>query len=85
MIVLYSTGCPLCKTLEMKLNQAGISYTKITDTEEMEQLGFQSVPVLYAKGKYMTFSEAMNLINAMMKGLVEPEEENLNEDQHQTG
>lgn len=85
MMVLYSTGCPLCKTLEMKLNQAGVSYTKITDTEEMEQLGFQSVPVLYAKGKYFTFSEAMNLINAMMKGLVMPEEENLNEDQHQTG
>lgn len=85
MIVLYSTGCPLCKSLEMKLNQAGISYTKNTDTEEMERLGFQSVPVLYAKGKYMNFSEAMNLVNAIMKGLVEPEKENLNEDQHQTG
>lgn len=85
MIILYSTECPLCKTLEMKLNQAGISYTKNTDTEEMERLGFQSVPVLYAKEKYFTFSEAMNLINAMMKGLIMPEEENLNENQHQTG
>lgn len=84
-MIFYSTGCPLCKTLEMKLNQAGVSYTKIDDVNEMEKLGFQSVPVLYAKGKYMNFSEAMDLINAMKKGLVPPEEENLDEDQHQTG
>ena len=84
-MILYSTGCPLCKTLEMKMSQAGVSYTKITDAEEMERLGFQSVPVLKAKGKYMNFSEAMDLINAMKKGLVPPEEENLDEDQHQTG
>ena len=84
-MILYSTGCPLCKTLEMKLNQAGVSYTKIDDVDEMEKLGFQSVPVLYAKGKYMNFYDAMQFINAMMKGLVLPEEENLNEDQHQAG
>ena len=84
-MIFYSTGCPLCKTLKMKLNQAGVSYTEINDVDEMEKLGFQSVPVLYAKGKYMNFSEAMNFINAMMKGLVLPEEENLDEDQHQAG
>ena len=84
-MILYTTGCPLCKTLEMKLSRAGVSYTKITDTDEMERLGFQSVPVLYAKGKYMNFSEAMDFMNALMKGLVQPEKENLDEDQHQTG
>ena len=84
-MILYSTGCPLCKTLEMKLNQAGVSYTKIDDVDEMEKLGFQSVPVLYAKGKYMNFHDATQFINAMMKGLVLSEEENLNEDQHQAG
>ena len=83
-MILYSTGCPLCKTLEMKLNQAGISYIKCDDVDEMEKLGFQSVPVLFAKGTYMNFSQAMNFINAMMKGLIEPEKEN-NENQHQIG
>ena len=82
---LYTTGCPLCKTLEMKMNQAGVSYTKITDIDEMEKLGFQSVPVLYAKGKYMNFSEAMKFIDALMMGWVAPEEGYLNEDQHQAG
>ena len=54
-MILYSTDCPLCKTLEMKLNQARISYTKITDVDEMEKLGFVTVPVLFAKGRYMAF------------------------------
>ena len=60
------------------MNQAGVSYTKITDTEEMEKLGFQSVPMLFAKGKYLNFSEAMKLIGSII-------EENVNEDKHQTG
>ena len=85
MMVLYSTDCPLCKTLEMKMDQAGVSYIKSTDTDEMECLGFQSVPVLYAEGKYMNFSEAMKFIDALMMGWIAPEKEKLNEDQHQTG
>ena len=41
--------------------------------------GFQSVPILYAKGKNMMFSEAMAFIDAIIK------ENQLHEDQHQTG
>jgi len=85
-MILYSTGCPLCKTLEMKMNQAGVSYILVTDVDQMEKLGFQSVPVLYAKGVYMDFSKAMKFIDALTHGWVEPEKENtVNEDQHQTG
>ena len=84
-MILYSTDCPLCKTLEMKLNQARISYTKITDVDEMEKLGFVTVPVLFAKGRYMAFSDAMKYVDALMHGWVEPEKESINEDQHQTG
>lgn len=84
-MIFYTTGCPLCKTLEMKLNQAGISYTKVEDVDEMERLGFQSVPVLYAKGKYRNFSEAMKFIDALMQGWIAPEEGNPDEDQHQIG
>ena len=78
-MILYSTDCPLCKTLEMKLKHAGVPYTKITDTDEMEALGFQSVPMMYSCGKYMNFSEAMDYLNEFHK------EKLKNEDQHQTG
>ena len=78
-MILYSTGCPLCKTLEQRMNKSGVSYTKITDEEEIMAQGFQSVPILYAKGKNMMFSEAMAFIDAIIK------ENQLHEDQHQTG
>lgn len=78
-MILYSTGCPLCKTLEQKMNRAGVSYTKINDEDEMIRLGFQSVPMLMdEKGKYLNFSQAMKLMDSIIK-------ENANEDQHQTG
>ena len=79
-MILYSTGCPLCKTLEFKMNLAGVSYTKITDEEEIIGLGFQSVPMLMdGKGKYLNFKEAMELMDSIIK------ENRLHENQHQTG
>jgi len=84
-MILYSTGCPLCKTLERKMDEAGVSYTVINDEDEMIRLGFQSVPVLYANSKYMGFAEAMKYITEWAKANKLPEEESLNEDQHQTG
>lgn len=85
-MILYSTGCPLCKTLERKMKQAGVSFTVIDDEEEMIRLGFQSVPVLYAFGKYMNFSEAMQYISEFHKANRITETEDIsNEDQHQTG
>lgn len=83
-MILYSTGCPLCKTLEQKMKKAGVSYTKIDDEEEMIRLGFQSVPVLYAFGKYMNFSEAMKYLDDFHNAQDETEEDTSNEDQHQT-
>ena len=77
-MVLYSTGCPLCKTLEQKMNQAGVSYIKVTDEEEMIKLGLQTVPSLYEDGRFLNFSEAMHLIDSIIK-------EKVNEDQYQTG
>ncbi len=79
MIVLYSTGCPLCKTLEGRMKQAGLSYTIIDDETEIMSAGFQSVPVLMAEGKTMYFSEAMAYVAKVR------EENELNEDQHQAG
>jgi len=78
-MILYSTGCPLCRSLEQKMNRAGVSYTKIDDEDEMIRLGFQSVPMLMdGKGNYLNFSDAMKLMDSIIK-------ENANEDQHQAG
>ena len=79
-MILYSTGCPLCKTLEGRMKQAGISFTKITNPEEIMSEGFQTVPVLIAGGKIMYFSEAMEYVNSIIE-----KENAVNEDQHQTG
>ena len=79
MIVLYSTGCPLCRTLELKMKQAGLSYTIIDDETEIMAAGFQSVPVLMVNGKSLYFPEAMAYIARVR------EENELNEDQHQAG
>lgn len=62
-VVLYSTGCPKCKILEMKLQNKGIYYTKNTNIDEMEQLGFDTVPVLLVNGEYLNFGEAVKWIN----------------------
>ena len=62
-IVLYSTGCPKCKILETKLQSNGIYYTKNTSVEDMEELGFTTVPMLKVEESYLTFGEAVKWIN----------------------
>ncbi len=66
-MVLYSTDCPKCTVLEMKLTQADISFTKITDKNKMAELGFRSAPMLEYCGQYFNFHDAMNLINTMIE------------------
>lgn len=34
-VILYSTDCPKCKILQEKLNEKGIDYEKISDTDIM--------------------------------------------------
>lgn len=45
-ITLYSTGCPQCRILKIKLDQAGIQYNTVTDQAVMAAMGFRSAPVL---------------------------------------
>ena len=58
-VILYSTGCPKCQVLTKKLDAAGISYTVITDVDEMLALGIKSAPMLEIDGKMMDFSQAI--------------------------
>lgn len=62
-IILYSTNCPKCKVIEMKLKQKNIEYIIKTDINEMINLGLQSAPGLFANGKIMDFKAAVEWIN----------------------
>lgn len=64
MIKLYSTGCPNCKVLTMKLDKKGIQYELHSDTEEMKALGLRTAPAIDVDGKIMFFNEAIKWVNA---------------------
>ena len=62
-IILYSTHCPKCSVLELKLKKQNISYTMVDDVEIMKQKGFMSAPMLEADGVVMNFQTAIQWIN----------------------
>lgn len=63
MITLYSTGCPKCKILEQKLDNANIEYNICNDINKMEEKGFMSLPMLEVNDEIMGFGEAVKWIN----------------------
>lgn len=58
--VLYSTGCPRCEVLKKKLDSEGVEYEVCTDIDEMQKLGFMSVPMLKVGEKVYNYDEAVN-------------------------
>jgi glutaredoxin len=67
-IVLYSTGCPACKTLKMLLNNAGVPYIENNSIEDMNALGFKSAPVLRVGEVNMPYDDAKKWIKSYKKG-----------------
>ena len=63
-VIFYSTHCPRCKVLEVKLQKKGIEYEEHNDKQEMLALGLQSAPALSVDGQLMTFKAAIDWINA---------------------
>lgn len=62
-IVLYSNGCPKCRTLEQLLNKEHIEYVVDSDINHMIKHGIQAVPVLQiGDGKLLSFDEAIQWI-----------------------
>ena len=61
-VVLFSTHCPKCKVLELKLKQKNIAYEEVTDMEIMQQKGFMSVPKLEVDGVVYDFTDAVKWI-----------------------
>ena len=62
MIKLYSTGCPKCKVLKIKMSLKNIAYEEINDINEMKARGFMSAPMLDVDGKVYAFSEALQWV-----------------------
>ncbi len=63
MINLYSTGCPKCKILEMKLNQKNIKFNEISDLDVLISKNILNVPVLEVDGTLYDFPKAVAFIN----------------------
>ena len=62
MIVLYSTGCPMCDLLKAELDKANIEYTVCSDIDTMLDMGLNELPVLEIDGKIMNNNEAVDWI-----------------------
>lgn len=64
-MIFYTTHCPKCKVLEIKMKQKGISYTENEDVQYMLSKGIQSAPAIEYNGKIYLFSDAVKLINSL--------------------
>lgn len=62
-IIFYSTHCPKCKVLEMKLKKKNIPYVENNSVDEMLALGIQSAPALSVDGVVYSFKEANDWVN----------------------
>lgn len=61
-VILWSTHCPRCKVLELKLKQKGINYEENNSVEEMAARGFKEAPKLEVNGVIMDFKQAVDWI-----------------------
>ena len=67
MITLYTTHCPRCRIIEMKLAQKKIDFTMVDDEDKViaagKERGILSAPILEADGKFYNFNDAVKFIN----------------------
>jgi len=63
MVVLYTTGCPRCKILKKKLDEAGIEYTENNNIDEMLSLGISEVPVLKVNGELLNYNSSIEWLS----------------------
>lgn len=59
-VILWSTHCPRCKVLELKLKQKNIVYEEINDVEQMKAKGFNEAPKLEVGDIVYDFKEAVD-------------------------
>lgn len=64
-IIFYSTKCPKCRVLEMKMKQKNISYVENNDVDLMLSKGIKSAPYLDIDGDLLDFNNAIEYINKL--------------------
>ena len=62
-ITLYTTHCPKCSVIEKKLQQKEIEYDIVEDIEEIEKLGYMTVPLLKIGDEILDFVKANEWVN----------------------
>ena len=60
MVTLYTIGCPQCKVLEKKLDNAHINYNTVADQDIMISKNIKSAPILEVDDKLLTFKQALD-------------------------
>ena len=67
MIKLFSTHCPKCKIIEMKLQQKNIDFVLEENVDEVvevgRKVGILSAPILQVEDKFLDFAAAVKYIN----------------------
>ena len=61
-MILYSIGCPNCKTLKILLQKHNFEFQEETSVDKMNDLGITEIPMLYTGEKLLNFNEAKNWI-----------------------
>lgn len=64
-VVLYSTNCPKCNVLSMKLKDKNIDFTVNTNVDDMIAKGFHSAPILEVDGECYEFGDAVKYIGTL--------------------
>lgn len=66
MPIMYSSHCPKCKTLEIKLKQKNIEYEVCDDVAHMQEIGITSLPMLEVDGERYDFAKAIKWVNSQV-------------------
>jgi hypothetical protein len=64
MIKVYTTHCPKCQVLEMKLKQKKIEFESCDDMDEMTSRGIKAAPSMEVDGTIYNFTDAVKWVNA---------------------
>lgn len=59
MVILYSTGCPMCEMLKDKLNEKKIEFVTVSEVNSILAKGIQNVPVLEVNNELLDTRKAL--------------------------
>lgn len=66
--IFTSPTCGRCKVLKKKMEILQIPFEETSKVEEIENLGFLSLPIMKVEDKYFDFSQSMQFIENFREG-----------------